>query len=288
MPLLAIGLLACSSKEMKNEISSDAIFAPAKSEITDGLKDKAGSAAIAEEKEANISGSDLTVIKKEIIRKAQIHFQVEDLQKNGDSIDKIIFNHHALVSESEATSSSYTKNNRYTIRVPKNEFESLIKALCTQANFLNQKSISSEDVTEEYVDIEARLKNKKEVENRLIEILRNKAKNVEEVLATENQLRVIREEIESREARLNYLKDQVQYCTINLEFYQTLVVGEIPEQNTYNYGVQIKNAFAGGWNILKYFLLALIYPWPLYILGYLVYRIIRYKIQQKKTTQKVI
>ena len=73
---------------------------------------------------------------------------------------------------------------------------------------MQRKNVSVQDVTEEYLDIEARLKTKKEVEARYIEILKSKTKTVEDVLKAEEQIRIIREEIEAREGRLNYLKNQ--------------------------------------------------------------------------------
>ena len=81
-------------------------------------------------------------------------------------------------------------------------------------------------MTEEFIDIEQRLKNKKEVQRRYIEILQNKAKTVEDVLAAEDKIRIIQEEIESREGRLRYLKDNIALSTINIEMYQELEQGE--------------------------------------------------------------
>src|SRR5690606_18336536 len=80
--------------------------------------------------------------------------------------------------------------------------------------------VNAQDVTEEYYDLETRLKTKKEVEARYIEILKSKAKTVEEILIAEDKIRYLREEIEAVEGRLRLLKNKVGLSTIQIEIYQ--------------------------------------------------------------------
>ena len=75
-------------------------------------------------------------------------------------------------------------------------------------------------MTEEFVDLKARLKAKKELEDRYLQLL-EQAKNVKEMLEIERELSNIREEIEAKEGRLQYLQNKVTLSTIYINFYKT-------------------------------------------------------------------
>ncbi len=86
-----------------------------------------------------------------------------------------------------------------------------------------------EEVTQRYVDIEARLANARNTEQRLTEILRSRTGKLSEVLEVEEQLDKMRGEIETTEAEQKSLSNQIELATIQLrvseEFNQTLGVG---------------------------------------------------------------
>ena len=121
-------------------------------------------------------------------------------------------------------------------------------------------------MTEEYVDITTRLKTKKEVRDRYVDILRSKAKTVKEVLMAEEQIRHVQEEIEAKEGRLRYLRDRVNMSTINLEIYQEIEYQ--PEPNVYvkSFWAKLKDGFSYGWNLLQGIVLSIVSIWPLVIL----------------------
>jgi hypothetical protein len=101
-----------------------------------------------------------------------------------------------------------------TVRIPQSGFISVmdeIKAI----GAVTSKSISGRDVTEEFVDLSARLGNLERQELRLLEIL-NMTTTVDEVLDVERELGRVRGEIESLTGRLNYLNDRVDLSTINV------------------------------------------------------------------------
>ncbi|MFL5754590.1 MAG: DUF4349 domain-containing protein [Bacteroidia bacterium] len=211
----------------------------------------------------------------QLIQTADIKFQVEDLGKSNELIEGLILKHGAYISSSNMETSYNNTENRISVRVAPAKFNALINDLMKQSIYTNYKNIRSEDVTAEYVDIETRLRTKREVEARYIDILKNKAKTVDDVLNAENAIRVIHEEIEAKTGRLNYLKDQVALSTINLEFYQVTKITGQPQRIEYSYWSEAGDAFKTGWTGMKRFLIGLIYIWPLYILGFIGYWIIR-------------
>jgi hypothetical protein len=148
------------------------------------------------------------------------------------------------------------------IRVASDKFEPLIDSLIGQANNLDQKIITVKDVTEEFVDVKARINAKKQVEKRYLEIL-SKAESVKEILEVEQKLGQIREEIESREGRLKYLSHQVSLSTINITFYQQKTA--IPKSRI-NFLNRLSSSFISGWRGLIEFLLDLVSIWPFLII----------------------
>ena len=204
---------------------------------------------------------------RQIIKTAEYRIQVENVEKSSRSIDALAGKFGGYVSSSELTNSSYEITNSLTIRVPAGRFDSLLNAIGSEAVFTNFRRISSEDVTAEYVDIEIRLKTKREVRDRYEEILRKKAKTVADVLKAEEQIRVIQEEIEAKEGRLRYLKNQVGMSTVHLEIYQKIKYRQEPTIYKKSFASKLLNALENGWELIQFLVLGLLGIWPLVIIG---------------------
>jgi hypothetical protein len=159
--------------------------------------------------------------------------------------------------------------------VPAENFTKLLNDLEGEAEQFESKSINTSDVTEEYIDILKRLDNKKKVEAQYIELLK-KARTIAEILDVNEQIRVLREEIEAKEGRLNYLKNQVGLSTVTLYIHQ--------EYSTISYGFFHKTgeALHGGWEGFLGFLIGLLYIWPLLIIAAFVYIFVRKRIKRRR------
>ncbi len=224
-----------------------------------------------------VSSNDQTSNKTEqdqsnyIIKTAGYKFQVEDVNKSTKTVQALAAKYQAFIADMNLITTSTEVTNNLIIRVPSKNFETLLEDLGKEAIFTNFKRISAEDVTEEFVDIESRLRTKKEVRDRYIDILKNKAKTVEDVLKAEEQIRILQEEIEAKEGRLKYLQSRVALSTINLEIYQKVDYQETPDTYQKPYVAKIKQGFSNGWDIVKNLLLVLINIWPIVLIGVLIY-----------------
>jgi hypothetical protein len=199
----------------------------------------------------------------QLIKTADMRIKVADYEKTSQDIKALVAQHKGYVAASDERNELYQIQAAVTIRVPAAEFEPLLEGLRRTAVYVHQLNISSQDVTEEYVDIQARIKSKLEVEKRYVDLLKQ-AKNVTEILEVEEKLRQLREEIEAKQGRLNYLKDQVGYSTIQLTYYK-------PYENYTpapgpSFLLQAKEAFLGGWQGFVAFLVGMIYLWPFLII----------------------
>lgn len=211
------------------------------------------------------SKSQKIVVEKreqKIIKTASIRFQVEDFKKSSVTIKRISNNFGALNTSYNENNNGYNIEATFVARITNAKFDTLLTALQIESIYLNYKNINTVDVTEEFVDIEARLKNKIAVEKKYLEILK-KAVKIVDILAVEEQIRIIREEIEAKEGRMKYLKDQVAFSTINLTFYQTLEGIQAPDIGFWS---KSKTAFTDGWNSILSFGLWLLGIWPYLIL----------------------
>ena len=114
-------------------------------------------------------------------------------------------------------------------------------------------------------------KTKKEVRDRYIEILRNRAQTVPEILEAEEKIRTIQEEIESIQGRLKYLKNRSRMSQVHLDLYQKIPMVELPKTNKKSFLNKVKSSFSTGWNLIQNLIIGLITIWPLLlILGFVL------------------
>ncbi|MDF7808578.1 DUF4349 domain-containing protein [Pontiellaceae bacterium B12219] len=101
-----------------------------------------------------------------------------------------------------------------TARVPSDKLEQMLRSLDGIGEVIS-KSISSEDVTERYVDMQARLETNKQLRDRLQKLL-DRADEVKDVLAIERELTRLQGDIDSMTARLKAMKGRVDYASLSI------------------------------------------------------------------------
>lgn len=112
-----------------------------------------------------------------------------------------------------------------TLRVPVDTLTTSMEALDAIGE-VTRKSVSSKDVTEQYVDTDARLKTKIALRDRLRNLL-DKAEDVEDILAIEKELGRVQGDIDSMQARLKTLKGQVDFATIEVSIRRKKILGPV-------------------------------------------------------------
>jgi hypothetical protein len=102
-----------------------------------------------------------------------------------------------------------------TVRVPRHKFREALTRIEQMGNVLH-RSVGAEDVTDQYVDMDIRLKNARAMRERLSQLLHNAG--VKEALDIEKELARVTQEIEQLEGRLKLLRDRISYATITVSF----------------------------------------------------------------------
>ena len=221
---------------------------------------------------AALDGSELDLepkakinIDRKLIKEGHIEFASEDLNETRKRILQAIDKFKGYASSDNEYKSSYETSNIITIRIPAENFDKLLAEIAKGVKKFDRKEISIKDVTEEFLDIKARLKTKKELENRYLEILK-KANTVSEILEVEKQIGKLRSDIESVEGRLKFIENKVSFSTLTVRIY------EITTERT-EFGDKFKNGFKNGWEslILFFVLLTNIWPFIIIIIGLVIF-----------------
>ena len=198
-------------------------------------------------------------VERKLIKEGRVEFETDDINSTRKLIFESIEKYKGYTSSDQEYKSIGRVSNTIVIRVPAKNFDLLLSAATKGVTKFDSKNIEVKDVTEEFLDIQARLKTKKVLENRYLELLK-KANSVTEILEVEKQIGQLRSEIESIEGRLNYLKSKVSLSTLTMTFYQSI-------PNETEFGNKFKNGFKSGWDNLIWFFVFLTNIWPFILIG---------------------
>lgn len=212
-----------------------------------------------------------------IIKSGNLKFQSDDLEATYTQIQTAVKKYNALIKNDSQTNNDYALSRTVNIRIPNQHFDAFIADISKGVKYFDQKEVSSQDVTEEYIDVASRIKTKKVLEARYLELLK-KANKVSEMLEIESQLSDIREEIEAKEGRLRYLQNKVSMSTLDIEFYKPVATGG---KATVSYGGRIWNAIASGFNGISNFFIGIIENWPIIITLVVLILLIRKRFKRK-------
>ncbi|ERI94595.1 hypothetical protein HMPREF1982_00904 [Clostridiales bacterium oral taxon 876 str. F0540] len=218
--LIAVSIVfsACSAKKAASGSSASL---PTQKASTENLSIKSSANTDA----AKAAGSadnkaEGKVEEKKVITNASIYIVENDLGKLSQAIHQKTQEFNGYIESEEAFENKITAR----VRIPADKFDSFV-AYTEKGFSVKNKSISSENITDVYVDNEARLKNLRAQEEQVLSILK-KANTVEEVLKVQTELYKIRGDAEALEARKKSWDKQVDYATITISADKNVIVEE--------------------------------------------------------------
>lgn len=155
-----------------------------------------------------------------IIWTGDISLVVKDAEESMEGVEAIAKDLGGYVVNSSSWYQEEQLRARLTIRVPAGEFDAAMASLKDLAIKVENRNVSTQDVTEEYTDLDARLRNLEATETELLELLtevRERTSKAEDVLAVHRELTNIRSQIEQLQGRMQYLEKMTAMATINVE-----------------------------------------------------------------------
>lgn len=206
---------------------------------------------------------------KKIVKTANLKLEVKNFRSFNIRLHSAIRQSGGYIAKEEQNQSDYQIENTVTIKVPVDRFEEAMSQLASDSDRLVEKKISTEDVTLQIVDTKSRLETKKEVRDRYLDLLKQ-ARNMKDILAVQNEINDIQEQMEGAAGRIAYLGHAAAYSTINLNFYQVLDAGAKKDTEP-SFLDRIKGALGNGWEWISALLVGLIGLWPLWITAGLVW-----------------
>ncbi|NWF50921.1 MAG: DUF4349 domain-containing protein [Ignavibacteriaceae bacterium] len=257
--LLLLVLYSCNSNDGTNNISTD--FAQQESLNKSFSKEQVSTGSV----------------ERKIIKSGSIRFETVNVKETHKFIKNTVAELGGYIGNENVYNFEDRIEHTVEVRVPEDKFNLLIDKISSSVEKLESKNISTVDVTEEFIDVEARIKTKKELEARYKEILK-KAARVDEILNIEREMGNLRSEIESLEGRMNYLKNRIALSSLTITFYEKVA-------SPFGFASKLVKALENGWTALLWFIIILVSLWPFIILTLVIIFIIL-TIRKKRKPQK--
>jgi len=153
---------------------------------------------------------------KRVIHTADVSLAVEDLTKTESQLDELLRRFQAYVATSQVSElQGQQRTARWVIRVPVESLGPFLEAVAILGSRENH-STNTRDVTKEYFDLETRISSKQELEKRILGLLENHAGDIKDVIAVEEQLGRIREEIERMQGKVKSVDNTTALATVTV------------------------------------------------------------------------
>lgn len=166
------------------------------------------------------AGSAADQLNKKLIYRANVVMKVEEFSKAQAQIKDLVSLSGGYIVEFSESQSTYEQGGNFVLKVPAAGFSSFLEQLEQLKPESFQQSIQGQDVSEEYVDLESRLKVKEAVEARYLKFV-GESKNTSDLVQFTNELERIQTEIEQIKGRMRYIDNNVSFSTIEIRVYQT-------------------------------------------------------------------
>lgn len=188
----------------------------------DGDASLPDSSAQTSEGAAGFNAQDLSgALNKKLIYKANIVMKVEDYGKGQSDIRNKVTLSGGYIMNFNETQSASEKGGTFVIKVPSSGFSPFLASLENIKHEDLQRSIEGQDVTEEYVDLDSRLKAKQLMEEQYVTFMK-KATKTNDLVAFANELERIQSEIEQIKGRMRYINQNVSYSTVEVRLYEEI------------------------------------------------------------------
>lgn len=255
---LLLSLSACGSSSGGSDSSASAGNASADNGWAEAAMDAADTA----------DGADFSAVRRnaKLILNADLSLETQDFEKSAADIEKMTAEAGGYIESSGTYGDTGSRSANYTLRVPQEKFEQFYAQLGENMHVVS-RSRSSEDVTEQYTDIETRLATLQTKHERLLSLL-EKADKMEDIIALENALADCEYEIDSLTGSKRRYDDLVGFSTfyINLREVQTLTA----TADGTGFGAQLTQAAKTGArglaDVVRGTILGVVMFWPAVIL----------------------
>ncbi|MEH7014574.1 DUF4349 domain-containing protein [Neobacillus niacini] len=247
---LILFLAACSSNSKSEEakMSSDSSAGLDSGQV--GIVEKSRNSLDNNTKQEEAAPTELEVPNQMVIYQADLQLRVKKFEKTLQKLEEQIVKYGGYITESNVSKDGIEQvSGRITVRIPQKNFQAFLHDAEGQAAEVLQRNITGTDVTEEYVDLDSRLKSKRVVEERLTSFMQS-AQKTEDLLKISADLAAVQEEIERIQGRMKYLENQTSLSTIHISLFENKVIVPNLEDKDFNTWDKTKKQFMNSINML--------------------------------------
>lgn len=185
-----------------------------------------------------------------IVHRAHVDVCVKEMEEARLAIEKKVNTYEGyIVEENMYRDPDEQLSGRMMIRIPDTHFQTFLQDVEELVSEVFSRQVTGEDVTEEYVDLESRLKSKRTVEERLLQFIKD-AEQTEDLLKISNELAQVQEEIELLVGQKNVLDNQISFSTVELMMQEDRIVVPGIDGTDLNTWDKTKRQFAASVNFL--------------------------------------
>ena len=229
-------------------------------------------------RDSNAAATAVTAVDKKIIKTGSLSLKVEQAETAAEAIANI-----AKVNKGEVASSNFYESTRgvksgaITIRVPYNNFDAAFSEIKKVATQVVSEASNAQDITAEYIDLEARLKNTQAEESSFVALL-NRSGKIEEILAVTREVARARGEIEQLQGQMRYLSSQTDMSTITANLTEDVEIATASQdwRPWQVIKISVKRLIASGQNFIDGLIAFLIVVLPALIIYGLIIWLIYY------------
>ncbi len=242
--LLATFGAACSKSE---QMTSESVAAPAADQAaTRAMAAPEAGAAPGSPQGAPPPANAPQAQSRKLIRRLDIALVVQDTEDTANRLQQLADSMGGYVSDLSASRDFQSLRYQMTLRVPAEKLDAARAEIRKLALRVEREQISTEDVTGQFVDLEARVRSLRLTEDELRELLaesRERARKVDEVMSIYAQLTEVRTQIEQIQGQLNQMQGLVSLSTIQLTLESDAAAKPIVEEGAWRPGTTVRNAF---------------------------------------------
>ena len=234
-------------------------------------------------KQISIDMTEPLIKDRMIIRKGTMSLETEKFEESEKSITGLASRLNGYITNSgSSTNTSGKKQGTIEARIPAKNFDEFVSEAGKTGKVMSL-NVTGNDITEEFIDIDARCKTQKALEDRLIKLLDEKAAKLTDVVEVEEKLAGVRAQIESMEGRMRFLKSQSEFSTLTISLYEPSL---LQTSTGGGFFYEIEEAFKKGLNgftdVLTGLITFVIAFSPALLIGSLIFLLIRKYFRNRK------
>jgi len=255
--LLVLAFASCGTSETKSAPPDDSRVSVGREPA--GVDSPAGSGPdLAQSSEGAVGITEdpaaLGDFGRKIVKTADLGLRSEEVRQSAAQAQQLAASVGGTVISSQVYGSDDSVTAQLVLSVPSEEFERVLDELRGLGEKVTTDSVSGQDVTEEYVDLESRERNLRATEESLLRLY-DRAENVEEALSIQRELTTVRGEIELVQGRIKYLDQRSAYSQITLNIQP---VTSPPPKPTWEPGEVVEQAWDASLAVLQVMATAII------------------------------